>query len=58
MYQIARAILRNPEDKTFISLIFANVNEEDILLKKELDAMAENHKNFNVYYVLNNVSDG
>ncbi|KAG0560781.1 hypothetical protein KC19_9G012800 [Ceratodon purpureus] len=33
MYQVARAILENPNDKTKISLIYANVTYEDILLK-------------------------
>lgn len=34
--------------------MFANVNEDDILLKKELDELAGKHNNFKVYYVLNN----
>lgn len=39
-------------------MIFANVNEEDILLKKELDDLAAKHSNFKVYYVLNNPPAG
>jgi len=36
-------------------LIYANVNESDILLKKELDELAVAHPiKFKVYYVLNN----
>ncbi|GAB5585826.1 NADH-cytochrome b5 reductase [Umbelopsis nana] len=57
MLQIIRAVLRNPSDTTKINLIFANVNEEDILLKKEIDELAAKHSNFNVYYVLNNAPD-
>lgn len=57
-YQIIRAICRNPADRTVVNLIFANVNEEDILLKKELDELAAKHDNFNVYYVLNNPPAG
>lgn len=54
MYQIITAILRNPADKTKISLIYANVTESDILLKSELDKWAEEHPdNFSVHYVLN-----
>ena len=34
MYQIITAILKNPEDKTKIHLVYANVTESDILLKK------------------------
>ncbi|KAF7725540.1 NADH-cytochrome b5 reductase [Apophysomyces ossiformis] len=58
MLQIIRAICRNPEDKTKVNLIFANVNEEDILLKKDLDELAAKHDNFSVYYVLNNPPEG
>ncbi|CAL1695983.1 unnamed protein product [Somion occarium] len=55
MLQIIRAVLKNPEDKTKLSLIYANVNYEDILLKKELDELAARHPDrFTVYYVLNN----
>ncbi|KAK9467456.1 hypothetical protein V1512DRAFT_275426 [Lipomyces arxii] len=58
MLQIVRAVLKNPDDKTEISLIFANVNEEDILLKDDLDELAENNSNFKVHYVLNNPKPG
>jgi len=54
MLQVTRAILKNPADKTKISLIFANVNPDDILLKTELDELTKKHSNFKVYYVLNN----
>ncbi|KAL3690231.1 hypothetical protein R1sor_016540 [Riccia sorocarpa] len=53
-YQVTRAILENPKDKTVVSLIYANVTHEDILLKEELDRMAKEHPDrFKVYYVLN-----
>jgi cytochrome-b5 reductase len=59
MLQIVRAALKNPQDRTKISLIYANVNAEDILLKKELDLLAQNHSHrFTVYYVLNNAPEG
>ncbi|TFY53079.1 hypothetical protein EVG20_g10274 [Dentipellis fragilis] len=55
MLQIIRAALKNPLDRTKLSLIYANVNHEDILLKKELDELAAKHAGrFKVYYVLNN----
>ncbi|KAG0178479.1 NADH-cytochrome b5 reductase [Apophysomyces sp. BC1021] len=57
MLQIIRAICRNPNDKTEVNLIFANVDSGDILLKKELDELAIKHKNFKVYYVLNNAPE-
>ncbi|KAJ6574819.1 NADH-cytochrome b5 reductase [Mycena capillaripes] len=59
MYQIVNAILKNPSDRTALSLIYANVNEEDILMKKEIDALASAHPGqFKVYYVLNNPPAG
>lgn len=55
MLQIIRACVKNPKDETKISLIYANVNPEDILLKSELDQIQQEHPNqFSVYYVLNN----
>ncbi|KAJ3519946.1 hypothetical protein NM688_g9228 [Phlebia brevispora] len=59
MLQIVRAALKNPQDKTKLSLIYANVNAEDILLKKELDELASAHPDrFTVFYVLNNPPHG
>jgi cytochrome-b5 reductase len=58
MLQIVRAITDNPEDKTEVDLIFANVNHEDILLKEDLDELAKAHPNFRVHYVLNNPPEG
>nr|AAV69020.1 NADH:cytochrome b5 reductase [Vernicia fordii] len=59
MFQVARAILENPIDKTNIQLIYANVTFEDILLKEELDNLANNFPNlFSVYYVLNQPPEG
>lgn len=54
MYQIISAIMRNPQDRTVIKLIYANVTDQDILLKSELDKWAHQHPNqFKVHYVLN-----
>lgn len=56
MLQVIRAVIRGRAagDKTEIDLIFANVNEEDILLREDLDQLASNDKGFRVHYVLNN----
>lgn len=54
MYQIMTAIAKNPADKTQVNLIYANVNEEDILLREEIDALAAECPNIKVHYVLNN----
>ncbi|KAI5356844.1 Putative oxidoreductase FAD/NAD(P)-binding, NADH:cytochrome b5 reductase [Septoria linicola] len=55
MLQIAEAIKRGRKsgDKTIVDLIFANVNELDILLREDLENLAK-QEGFNVYYVLNN----
>lgn len=59
MYQLAQAILKDPNDPTKVSLIFANVTEDDILMKEELDDMAVRHASrFSVYYVLNTAPKG
>lgn len=53
MLQIIRRVCNDPNDKTKISLIFANVTEDDILLKDELDKIAQDAPaNFQVHYVL------
>ncbi|KAE9588730.1 hypothetical protein Lal_00030346 [Lupinus albus] len=54
MFQVARAILENPKDRTKVHLIYANVTYDDILLKEELDGLATNYPDqFKIYYVLN-----
>lgn len=53
MWQVFRAILEDPADATEISLVFANVSEDDILMRDQLDEMARTHEAFSVYYVLN-----
>ncbi|CAG8609707.1 4722_t:CDS:2 [Paraglomus brasilianum] len=58
MLQIIRAILKNPDDKTIVSLIFANIALEDILLKDELDGLAAGHDNFTVHYTLDKPPEG
>lgn len=37
--QVMQAIEANPEDKTKCTLIFSNVTEEDILLRKEFESL-------------------
>jgi cytochrome-b5 reductase len=59
MLQIIRAALKNPNDRTKLNLIYANVNEDDILLREELDELVVKHGDrFHVYYVLNNPPAG
>lgn len=57
--QIIRAALKDPNDQTSIDFIYANVNEEDILLRDELDRLARQHpEQFRVTYYLNNPPEG
>lgn len=58
MLQVADTILRNPEDKTQVTFVFANIAEEDILLRKQLDERAAKHPNFKVHYVLEKPPQG
>ena len=53
MYQLCRAIFNNPEDKTKVTLVFGNVKEEDILLKKEFDELENRYpQRFRAFYIL------
>lgn len=56
--QVIKAILRDPQDKTKMSLIFANLTEDDILLCQELKDLAAKHpQQFKVFFVLNEASN-
>lgn len=54
MLQVIRAIVRGRKagDRTEVDLIFANVTEQDILLREDLDQLAREDKGFRVHYVL------
>ncbi|KAH7301612.1 hypothetical protein KP509_23G034600 [Ceratopteris richardii] len=53
MYQLIRKVLDDPDDLTQIFLIYANRTEEDIMLRKELDKLAEeNPSQFQLWYML------
>ncbi|TPX12087.1 uncharacterized protein E0L32_007202 [Thyridium curvatum] len=60
MLQVVRAIIRGRAagDKTEVDLIFANVTKQDILLKEDLDALAQEDKGFRVHYVLDKPPEG
>lgn len=58
MYQLARAIFNNPNDKTKVTLVFGNVSEEDILLKNELADLENTYpQRFRAFYVLDKAPD-
>lgn len=48
MLQVIEEVLSEKDDKTHVSLVFANNNEEDIILKDRLDELAKKHPNFEV----------
>ncbi|KAK0841372.1 NADH-cytochrome b5 reductase [Friedmanniomyces endolithicus] len=56
MLQIVRAILRGRSkgDRTEVDLIFANVDEKDILLRNDLRGLEDEDNGFRVHYMLNN----
>ncbi|XP_059637998.1 NADH-cytochrome b5 reductase-like protein [Cornus florida] len=56
MLQIIDYILKNPDDNTQVSLLYANVSPDDILLKQKLDALAASHPNLKVFYTVDNPS--
>ncbi|KAK3900131.1 hypothetical protein C8A05DRAFT_45972 [Staphylotrichum tortipilum] len=54
MLQVVKAIIRGRAagDRTQVDLIFANVTEQDILLREDLDQLVREDKGFRVHYVL------
>lgn len=59
VYQLARGILTNPEDKTKVTLVYAANTEEDILLKKEFDRFQRDFsERFEAVYVVSQASEG
>ena len=53
MLQVMNEIARNPQDKTKVTLLFANVTEKDILCRSEIDKLcAEKPEQFKAYYIL------
>lgn len=58
MYQLIRAICEDPTDLTEVSLIYANRTEDDILLRRELEAFAAAYpQNFKIWYMLDTPPD-
>jgi cytochrome-b5 reductase len=53
MFQVLLEILNNPDDKTKVTLLYANKTEDDILLRQTLDEMASKSQGqFQVKYTL------
>jgi cytochrome-b5 reductase len=58
MLQVIRAILKDPDDRTEMSLLFANQTENDILLQGELQELSSKHSNFKCWYTLDRPPEG
>ncbi|KAK6522759.1 NADH-cytochrome b5 reductase [Arthrobotrys megalospora] len=53
MWQLIRAIFKNKEDNTKITLVFGNIAEEDILLRQELAKLENEYpQRFRAFYTL------
>ncbi|KAK4481199.1 hypothetical protein RD792_012081 [Penstemon davidsonii] len=57
MLQIIDAILKNPDDNTQVSLLYANISPDDILLKKKLDVLAATHPNLKIFCTVDNPTE-
>lgn len=58
MLQIIKAILKDPEDTTKVSLLFANQTEDDILVRSELEWLAKQNDHFSLWYTLDRAPEG
>ena len=59
MYQLARAIFKNPANKTKVTLVFGNISEDDILLKREFEDLENTYpQRFRAFYLLDKPPEG
>ncbi|KAF5294635.1 hypothetical protein FQA39_LY02767 [Lamprigera yunnana] len=59
MLQLIRHIVKDPSDSTELRLLFANQSEKDILVRKELEEVADKHpEQFKLWYTLDNIPEG
>jgi len=57
-YQVINAVLRDPQDKTQVRLLYANRSPEDILAKEQLDKLAAAHPDrFKLSYTVDKKPD-
>ena len=58
MYQLTRAIFGRADDKTKVTLVYGNLTEDDILLKRELEELENTYpQRFRAFYVLDTPPD-
>jgi len=59
MLQLITDVFRNPDDKTCLSLLFANQSEDDILVRGELEALQAQHPDrFKLWYTVDRPNEG
>lgn len=59
MLQLVTDIFRDPDDKTNLSLLFANQSEDDILVREELEKFqAEHPQRFKLWYTVDRPKEG
>ncbi|KAH6884563.1 hypothetical protein B0T10DRAFT_445286 [Thelonectria olida] len=59
IYQLAQGILRNPADKTAITLVFGVNGDEDVLLRKEFEQFSKEFPGrFNAVYTVSHPGEG
>lgn len=58
MLQLIRHITKDPKDETKVSLLFANQTEKDILLRNELEQVAQEHADrFKLWYTVDKATE-
>ncbi|CAF0811298.1 unnamed protein product [Adineta ricciae] len=58
MIQMIEEVLFNPDDKTKVTLLFANTTTDDILLKEDIDKLAQKYPDrFKVHYTVDKLAD-
>lgn len=59
MYQVMKAILADPTDKTELRLLYANQTEADILIRPELEALSTAHPDrLKIHYTIDRATPG
>ena len=59
MLQLIRQVFRDENDRTCLSLLFANQTEEDILLREELEEVQKQYpERFKLWYTVDRPGEG
>ncbi len=56
--QMIEEVILNPDDKTKVTLLFANTTFDDILLKQDLDKLAQKYPDrLKIYYTVSKLAE-